>query len=72
MTEVTFAFDCQLNDDEDFMKEGQKVTVVSTGKQYEGFIKVRITDAYSYNGELIQFIPFTDHFLKESFIEFRD
>jgi hypothetical protein len=72
MTEVTFAFDCQLNNDEDFMKQGQKVTVVTTGKQYDGFIKVRITDAYSYNDEPIQFVPFSDHFLKESFIELRD
>jgi hypothetical protein len=72
MKELTFAFDCQLNDDEDYMKEGQKVTVVTTGKQYEGFVKVRITDAYSYDGKPIQFVPFTDHFSTASFVELRD
>jgi hypothetical protein len=54
------------------MKEGQKVTVVTTGKQYEGFVKVRITDAYSYDGKPIQFVPFTDHFSTASFVELRD
>jgi hypothetical protein len=72
MKEVTFAFDCELNSDSDYMKEGQKVTVVTTGKQYEGFVKVRITDAYSYDGKPIQFVPFTDHFSTASFVELRD
>jgi hypothetical protein len=68
--ELTFAFDCQLNE-EDYIKAGTKVKVSETGKQYEGYAAVVITDGYSYHGEPIQFIPFVDHFLKESFVELR-
>jgi hypothetical protein len=69
--ELTFAFDCQLNDEEDYIKAGTKVKVSETGKQYEGYAAVVITDGYSYHGEPIQFIPFVDYFLKESFVELR-
>jgi hypothetical protein len=71
MKELTFAFDCQLNDEEDFIKAGTKVKVIDDGKQYEGYAAVVITDGYSYHGEPIQFIPFVDHFLKGSFVELR-
>jgi hypothetical protein len=68
--ELTFAFDCQLNE-EDYIKAGTKVKVSETGKQYEGFAAVVITEGYSHKDEAIRFIPFVDHFLKESFVEFR-
>jgi hypothetical protein len=70
--EVTFAFDCELNSDyQDYIKAGTKVQVVETGKQYEGFTKVLITNGWSYDGEPITFDPFTDHFSHESFEELR-
>jgi hypothetical protein len=72
MKELTFAFDCELNTDQDYIKAGTKVEVIEVGKQYVGFVKVRITDGFSYDDKPIQFIPFTDHFSIASFVELRD
>jgi hypothetical protein len=71
MKTLTFAFDCELNSDMDYIKTGTKVKVVDTWKQYDGFAAVVITEGYSYNDEPIQFIPFVDHFKNESFVELR-
>jgi hypothetical protein len=69
MKEVTFKFDCELNCDSDYIKAGTVVKVVETGKQYEGFVKVLITDGFTYDDKPIQFVPFTDHFSAVSFLD---
>lgn len=70
MKQLTFAFDCQLNDDEDYIKEGTVVQVATDViRQHEGFMAVTITEGYSYNGDPIQFVPFTDYFTHKSFKE---
>lgn len=70
MKTLTFALDCQLND-EDYIKEGTVVQVAEDAKQYEGFAAVVITDGWSYDDKPVKFIPFTDHFSKASFVELR-
>ncbi|MEH7116161.1 hypothetical protein V7128_01880 [Neobacillus vireti] len=69
MKELTFKFDCELNSDSDYIKGGTKVQVVQTGKQYVGFVKVLITNGFSYDDKPIEFVPFTDHFSIASFVE---
>jgi hypothetical protein len=71
MKTLTFAFDVQLNDDEDYIKEGTKVQIADTSRQHEGFAAVVITEGFSYHGEPIEFVPFVDHFMNESFVELR-
>jgi hypothetical protein len=72
MTELTFAFSCQLNDEEDYIPAGSVVKFDEKARVHEGFIAVIITEGLSYNDEPVQFVPFTDHFLKDSFVELRD
>lgn len=71
MKTLTFAFDVQLNDDEDYIIEGTVVQVADVWKQYEDSTAVIITEGYSYNGDPIQFVPFVDHFMNRSFVELR-
>jgi hypothetical protein len=72
MKELTFAFSCQLNDEEDYIPTGSVVKFDEKARVHEGFIAVIITDGLSYSDEPVQFIPFTDYFMKDSFVEFRN
>lgn len=71
MKTVTFAFDCQLNNQEDFIKEGSVVEVSDNEfyiHRYENSIPVIITEGYNCKGKKIAFEPYVEWFMKESFV----
>jgi hypothetical protein len=56
MIKLTFAFDCQLNENEDYVKEGQEVELYSHPRTpfNPDFVPVRITEAFSLLGGKIK------------------
>lgn len=71
MKQLTFAYDCAVNDNEDYVKEGTKVMVADVWKQHEGFTPVIITEGYTYYDKPKTFEPEIIYFMNESFIELR-
>lgn len=71
MKTLTFAFDCQLNDNEDYIKEGTIVQVADVWRQHEGFTPVIITEGYSYIDKPIVVEKEIIYFMNESFVELR-
>lgn len=72
---LTFAFDVQLNDQEDYISEGTQVKISDNPfhlTRYEGFTPVIITEAYSYNGNKLTITSYVEWFTCESFIELRN
>lgn len=69
MKTLTVKFDLQLNDDEDFLKEGMKLRFAEEARVHEGFVAVEITNAFSHEGDPIEFVPFVDYFTPASFVE---
>jgi hypothetical protein len=69
MKTLTFLFDCEINDDSDFIKSGTVVEMDETAPKYTGFTAVMITEGFNNDGEPIQFIPFSDHFSNACFAE---
>ena len=73
-TFVTFALDVQLNDDEDWIASGTKVKV-SDSKfhliRYEDAIPVIITEAFDIDEDKVEFTPYVEWFMKNSFVETR-
>jgi hypothetical protein len=71
MKTLTFAFDVQLNDKEDWIMEGTKVEVAEASRLHEGFTPVIITEACRYDGKIFK-TTVIEYFLNESFVEFRN
>jgi hypothetical protein len=71
MTKLTFAFDCQLNDEEDYIKEGTIVEVYPHLKNGEEFTAVIIDKAWSYEGEELNPYPTYEIFMNTAFKELR-
>lgn len=71
MNTLTFAFDCQLNDLEDYVAEGTVVEVVDTWRKSEGFTPVLITKCFTYEGMPMD-IKQVEYFMNESFVELRN
>ena len=72
MKTLTFAFDVQLHDNEDWIKEGTVVSVSDTWRQHEGFTPVIITEGFSYSGKHITIQPAEEvFFMNECFVELR-
>jgi hypothetical protein len=70
MIKLTFAFDCQLNDNEDYVKEGQEVELYPYPIHKEGFTPVRIKKAFSFEGDPIKTNE-VHWFTSSSFKEYR-
>ena len=66
---LTFAFDSQLTDNEDYVKAGTVVEIVDLDR-HKGFTGVRVTEAYDYNGNQIE-VNDVCWFSNSSFIELR-
>jgi hypothetical protein len=74
MKKLTFAFDVQLNDQEDFIAAGTQVEVSDNPlylNRHNDFTPVIITSAYNYNGKTIKINQITEWFSNNSFIELR-
>lgn len=69
--ELTFAFDCQVDDYENYVKAGQVVKVSDTWRKHEGFTPVIITDGYTFTDQPITFDPMEIFFMSECFVELR-
>lgn len=72
--ELTFAFSVQLNDNEDFIKEGTVLKVSNNPyylKRFEDATPVIITEAYTHNGEKITGMHYTEWFSNETFVELK-
>jgi hypothetical protein len=68
MIKLTFAFDCQLNENEDYVKEGQQVELYPYPIYKEGFTPVRVKEAYTFLGGKIktdEIVWFTNASFKE-------
>jgi hypothetical protein len=72
MDKLTFAFDCQLNDQEDFIKEGTTVKVYDHPLKKEGFTAVVISSAFNYKEEEITFPSNYEWFSNAAFKELRN
>jgi hypothetical protein len=73
MKTLTFAFDCQL-DNEDWIKEGTVVMVSDNEyyvKRFRDSTPVIITEAYTYEGEKISIPDTVEWFDNNSFVELR-
>jgi hypothetical protein len=73
MKTLTFAFDCQL-DNEDWIKEGTVVMVSDNEyyvKRFRDSTPVIITEAYTYEGEKISIPATVEWFDNNSFVELR-
>lgn len=71
MRSLTFAFDVQLNDEEDWIAEGTVVTEAETSRKIEGFTPVLVTQAFDYQNRPIDVDPYFEYFLSGSFKELR-
>jgi translation elongation factor P/translation initiation factor 5A len=67
--ELTFSCDSQLNDQEDYIKEGTKVKVYSHPLKKNGAVAVIIEKAFSHEGKELNLIPHYEWFLNVSFTE---
>jgi hypothetical protein len=68
MKELTFAFDCQLNDQEDYVKEGTKVKVYDHPLKKPGFTAVIIKKAINCQGNTINLMPKYEWFVNVAFM----
>lgn len=74
MKTLTFAFDCQLNDNEDWIKGGTVVNVSDNPfylKRHKDATPVIITEVYNYEGEKIEIVPTVEWFINSSFEELK-
>lgn len=70
METLTFKFDTQLNDNEDWISKGTVVQVADIWKHHEGSTPVIITEAITYQGKHITFdYPVIESFMNCSFDE---
>lgn len=70
MKVLTLAFSVQLNDEEDYLPKGMMLQVdESYPINYDGFVAVKVTNGLSQTHEPVTFVPFTDHFRRECFVE---
>lgn len=51
---LTFAYDCQLTDNEDYVKAGTVVELSNFSGKHKGFVGVRVTEAYDYKDDPIE------------------
>lgn len=72
MKELTFAFDCQLNNQEDYVKEGTKVKVYDHPLKKPDFTAVIIEKAINCQGNTINLMPNHEWFVNAAFIELRN
>jgi hypothetical protein len=72
MKELTFAFDCQLNDQEDYIKEGTKVKIYDHPLKKPGFTPVIIESAHTYKEKAIKVPSKHEWFANTAFIELRN
>jgi hypothetical protein len=64
---VIFKCDCELNQEEDWIKAGTSVEIANHWKQVDGMTPVIITKGYSFNGNPKQFTPYVEFFMNEAF-----
>jgi hypothetical protein len=69
MMMLTFAFDCQLNNNEDYIKEGTKVRVYNHPLKKQGFTAVVIEAAFNHKGKEITFPSTYEWFSNAAFKE---
>jgi mRNA-degrading endonuclease HigB of HigAB toxin-antitoxin module len=72
MNTLTFKFDCQLNDNEDWIKEGTKVQVSSNQfhvNRFKDSTPVIITEALDIDGNKVKLIPYVEWFMNSCFVE---
>jgi hypothetical protein len=70
MQEVTFAFDVQLNDNEDWIKEGTKVSIYDHPLKKTDAVPVIITKYWNFEGKELEQSPNYEWFMVRSFKEF--
>jgi hypothetical protein len=70
MKTLTFAFDAQLNDQEDYIPAGTQVKVYNTWRQHEGFTPVLVEAALTYKGKPIT-VNQVEYFTNQTFVENR-
>jgi hypothetical protein len=74
MKTLTFAFDVQLDQDENYIEEGTVVKVSDSPfhlNRWEDSVPVIITEAFSYEGKKFSIPATVEWFMKSSFAELR-
>jgi hypothetical protein len=70
MKELTFAFDVQISDQEDWIPEGTVVKVSENPfhlNRWQDSTPVIITEYYTYNGEVVEVTPYVEWFANDTF-----
>ncbi len=70
MSKLTFAFDCQLNENEEWIEEGTTVKTYNHPLKKEGYQCVMIEWAYTWEGTAFNHNQY-EWFMNEAFKELR-
>lgn len=74
MKTLTFAFDVQLNDSEDWIAKDTEVQISENEiylNRHSGYTPVIIKDAYDFDGNKMKISPYVEWFSNGSFVELR-